>query len=688
MGDPVKALLSLRIPRWPAMALVLGILAAISVGPGIGTASAGFDCKEIPVPEAPELDIVAQFDTDSAYRTDPNDHTGYGTYGWAGLSWYTYDLGCGNDLTRSPRAVADTALANEFFKTGQMMAGVSFWLDRQTSTPADAEAQGRTSFLVEFDKLIVAITTEIKSSVYGKFMAIALCVVGVVILWRGLRADAASVTKSALLGGVALGLGALLVGAPQQAIRISDDTFAALITDQQREIFAATGTTGRPRDVVLDQILIPDYTRGWFGDPAAADAAELEPQIRNAIALTYEESARIEEDPGAADAILDEKKKQFQDVVDKLEENGLSYHVFQGKDSGRVSIGLMSMLKMATISILWSGASLLKLAALLAIRLAILTAPLWIPVAAVSGGVMERVLRALMGAYLWGVAASVLISVYLLTLVKLYELPAGAASPAWKFWLMLLLTIFTWAIMRPFKRISNLTRQNNTSVFNRSGMRRKARMLGDLATGRVPRRGNGKEKDHGGNDRPTYGKPAPSRPEGATTRDAEHTPKNNAKAFAAKARYHQKMAQYYGDGEETDPGTAAKALYHQKLGQHYSDKVGTDPNGTSGGTSDPGKRSRGGAASAPGSAGSATDSHNVYISNKGGLADQAGATGRIGEPAGSSSARWNGQLWVASQSSNDRTSRSSSATRTRGASAITGPSEPLTRNTPTTTGDS
>ena len=36
----------------------------------------------------------------------------YEQYGYAGLRWHTYDLGCGPDAARNPDAVIGTALSN------------------------------------------------------------------------------------------------------------------------------------------------------------------------------------------------------------------------------------------------------------------------------------------------------------------------------------------------------------------------------------------------------------------------------------------------------------------------------------------------------------------------------------------------------------------------------------------------
>ncbi|MFI5782659.1 hypothetical protein [Nocardia sp. NPDC051570] len=619
--------------RWAAITLVIGVLAAIAVGPGISTASAGgFECKEVPAPEAPAMAEPATLDPDAIAEQDPNDHTGYGTYGWAGLSWYTYDLGCGEDITRSPKAVADTELGNTFFRTGQEMAAIAFWMDRQATTPDEAAKAGRVSFLSELDKLIITITQAVRDSTYGKYMAIALVIVGLTILWRGLRADIASVTKSALLGGSALLLGALFLGAPQQAIQLSDDTFAQLITNQQATIFADTGTTGKPRDVVLDQILLPDYTRGWFGDLDTANAHNLEPQIRDALALSYDEQETIRKDPSAADKIRDEKKQKWQSVVSGLEGNGLSYYTFQGKDSHRISIGLMSMVKVSTISLLWLGASLLKLAALLVIRLAILTAPIWIPIAAVHGGLMERVLRGLLAAYMWGVAASVLLAVYMLFVVRLYTTDV-ALSPVWKFWVTLLMTLFCWLVMRPFKRISAIARESNTSILNRSRLRRKALALAELGGAGLARIAAKKPTNADDN---TSQSP---RPEGTTVQQAELDVRRRkeqvAQQIAAQTiadHYRRRRAEheeYWRNKAEQENGQPSDIDSETDSAQTPAAAAGEGIGGVGTGPTHPRTQRN----------------EVVFVSIKG--------QSRLGrsrqqrhEPAGSNSMIWGGQLWV------------------------------------------
>lgn len=471
------------------MVLALVILPAM-VGPGSPVAAAsGFDCKDVPAPEFPNSAFETNFDSASADQTpiQPGPGvapaTGYQTYGWAGLKWYTYDLGCGSDLVRAPRAVGDTALGNTFMTVGKSMAAAAFWLDDQTNTSADSNGA-----LAQFGRIIDSIVTSMLG-IYGIWLGIGLSVVAAIILWRALKADTAGVTRAAGIAAIGLALGAFMVGAPQKAIKISDHTFGALITDSQHQIFSmAFGHDGKgnpeslqggptdPRNVLMDRIYLPDWTKGWFGTNYDDSKDKLEPALRDSLAFSYAEQREIEHprkdgtvavDTNTESKIAAAKANKFRDIIKHLSDKNLSYYTFQGKDSGRTSIGLMCMIKMAMPSLLWIGASILKLTALLAIRFAILFAPIWVPIAVAHGGLLSRVLRMLASAYMWGVAGAVIVALYLMALVQLYVNDNGAVDGSWRLWFMVLLTVVCWVIMRPFKRLTQTFAQNHASLINR-----------------------------------------------------------------------------------------------------------------------------------------------------------------------------------------------------------------------------
>lgn len=444
--------------------LAVMVLVGMSALSGPATANAlGFSCKEVPGPQSPNEAAPAFFD--SASENKPLDTagfngTGYGSHGWAGLSWHVYDLGCGDDITGVSLVRSKTDLGNQFLAIGQSFAAAAFWLDDQANTTADGERTGREGALAEFDKIVLAVSDSLRPTVYGPWIGIGLGVAGVIILYRALRGDAAAVTKQLAIGAAALAIGGLMVGAPAKAIAIGDDTFNSLITKTQGQIFEAAGLVDDPRLVITDEIILPDIQKGYFGSNASPEnIEELWPKLRTSLAYTYDEQERINADNSAQKDIDEDKKKKYEEIVEELDGKGLSYSTFQGKESSRVSVGLMSMIKTSMPSILWIGASILKISALLALRLAIITAPVWIPVAIVSGSTLARVGRILGGIYLWAVAAAVLMSVYLMFLINLYR--NEAVDGTWRLWFLVILTMVFWTVLRPFKRLSQTITQSS-----------------------------------------------------------------------------------------------------------------------------------------------------------------------------------------------------------------------------------
>ena len=208
----------------------------------------------------------------------------------------------------------------------------------------------------------------------------------------------------------------------------------------------------------------------------------------------------------------------------------------------------MGMVKLALPSLLWIGASVLKLTALLAVRFAVLFAPIWIPVAVAYGGWLARVLRMLASAYMWGVAGAVIVALYLMALVQLYVNDDEAVDGSWRLWFMVLLTVVCWMIMRPFKRMSQTIAQNRTSVINRrarsaqKAMRQKlfagaAATIGGPGTGAAVQAAQKLRKARGRDDENiTEPGNAPTRPEGRALGNQRQQALTHARANARKTQ--------------------------------------------------------------------------------------------------------------------------------------------------------
>lgn len=552
---------SRRATRTLARVLVVLFLAVVGLtGLGSGVASAGFECKEVPRPEYPNEVLQTVVDSDSANQPAIQNGTGYETYGWAGLKWHTYDLGCGADLVRAPSAVGDTSLGNVFLSIGKTFAAAAFWLDGQTKTGAAAARAGIDPALEKFDRIVISVSSAV-GQLYGQWVGIGLIVVASMVLWKALRGDAAGITKTSGVAAAGLALGALMIGAPQKALEVADNTFGSLITETQDQIFSmsfgegeeqGTLSGGRtdPKNVLIDRIFLEDWRKGWFGtNYDKDDKAELGPKLRDSLAFSYAEQQQVSGDPKAADELATQKGKVFEEIVKSLGDDfQLSYQQFQGKDSGRTSIGFMAMLKLAMPSLLWIGASLLKLTALMAIRFAVLFAPIWIPVAIAYASWMGRIMRMLASAYMWGVAGSVIVALYLMALVQLYVTDDGGVDGSWRLWFMAILTVVCWVIMRPFKRMSQTFTQNSASMVNRKArnakksIKRKAFDAASFAIGgpsqAIAEKAVGGVSSVAGKGKRTAtdGAESVSRPEGRALNSARQQSQTQARVEARKAQ--------------------------------------------------------------------------------------------------------------------------------------------------------
>ena len=101
---------------------LVGLLLTLPAGSAAAQPEHGFpgiDCKGAPTPDMPGEGLAAFFQKRPNPLPPQRDPfapgaktTIYQQYGFAGLRWHTYDLGCGPDAARNPDAVIGTALSN------------------------------------------------------------------------------------------------------------------------------------------------------------------------------------------------------------------------------------------------------------------------------------------------------------------------------------------------------------------------------------------------------------------------------------------------------------------------------------------------------------------------------------------------------------------------------------------------
>src|SRR4051812_11059241 len=189
----VRGVLTGRRVRLGLTAVFLAVLAALVTSPHTAGAL-GFDCTDAPAPEVPGRGLTGFFAGEPDPLPAPGDPfaansttTIYEQYGYAGLRWNNYDLGCGPDATRAPDAVAGTAIANWLFNLPKV--AVAF-------TNAVVGVAFDPSFFSVFDPVVADVSDALYTDVFTAWVPLTLAATGFLLIWRARRADLASSTAA------------------------------------------------------------------------------------------------------------------------------------------------------------------------------------------------------------------------------------------------------------------------------------------------------------------------------------------------------------------------------------------------------------------------------------------------------------------------------------------------------------
>lgn len=377
--------------------------------------------------------------------------------------------------------MADTSFGNAGLNVAKDLAATGIWLDRQTRTTTQATQQqgggGGLGVLDKFDILVDRGGAALRDAFYASWAPVALMVLALIVLFYAARAHGAKVMRVGAVAIGALWLAGLAIGAPMATVHAVDDQFTGVIGDVQGSAMRKLGVdpaTG-PRDVVVNDVVVRQWKTGWFGDPDSNLAKAYSGQLRDSLALSYDDQdklARISRtctpelllglgcQGQKVAAAYNPKHKEFTKTADAVRNYSFdSYGQFTGKQSNRTTTGWTAAAETFTATILWIFASLLKFVGLLIVRLAVLFAPIWIPAALISETVLMKLVRFIGAALFWAVAASAVVAAHLVVMVQLFD-PSLGFGNGWRVFLLALVTAVLWTILRPFKRLTQFASMN------------------------------------------------------------------------------------------------------------------------------------------------------------------------------------------------------------------------------------
>lgn len=165
-----------------AAALAAVTVVMIATASSAAAIDIGLDCKEAPEPTGPDSNLVAFIDPtppEEPSTADPfveapapvnstwfqrlypeasEQPSVVQTYGYGGLNWSTYDLGCGPEAGRDPMAVIFTGFANLIMTFANSIVAVAGELAEVTAEP---------TFLGVFDPLLSGFAGDVGGNLFG-----------------------------------------------------------------------------------------------------------------------------------------------------------------------------------------------------------------------------------------------------------------------------------------------------------------------------------------------------------------------------------------------------------------------------------------------------------------------------------------------------------------------------------------
>ncbi len=471
--------------RWPVLLLtvLIGIAAALFVPagqqsaqaacswktpleclPGGDKAGSSLDCKQAPPASRPDSGLAgwflrqpAQPSTKDPFAADPKVST-YDVYGYAGLSYVTYDLGCGPDAVRDPSALTTNTIANLLYSPALWFVALDNSVREYAYQPGSM--WGWTDDLVE------RASSALAERVFNVWGVLVLGIVGVWLLWgaRGGNMSAAVTTAGWAL--LVMALVSAVAAWPLNASKAADSTLTGALGQVSGAMNAGIGSAGddrppavRASGVLTETVLYQQWLRGTLGSADGDMAKKYGPQLYQARAISWHDAKRMQDNPDVRSAIFAEKAKLWQTTAEKIKaEDPEAYEYLVGrKGTERVGAAMLALISAIVVTPFDLMASVLVLVAFLIIRLAVAFLPATgtIGILRPASGPLRAMLRTVVAAIINCVIFGVGSAVFLLAMEVITGTPSLAG---WQQILLMWLTgVILWLLLRPYRRLTQLT---------------------------------------------------------------------------------------------------------------------------------------------------------------------------------------------------------------------------------------
>ena len=165
--------------------LTLILLGVLLIGAGPSSAAPFIpgvpDCKDAPAPQRPGDGLSGFLDPPSDSPAPPADPfvpnattSIYDQFGYAGLTWHTYDLGCAGTLG-DPGSTADTIVGNLSLSGATWGIALANGVHNRVSHPQ--------TYMAPLDSVVTTVSDRVKQAIWGPWGGVALLGVVVLLLW-------------------------------------------------------------------------------------------------------------------------------------------------------------------------------------------------------------------------------------------------------------------------------------------------------------------------------------------------------------------------------------------------------------------------------------------------------------------------------------------------------------------------
>lgn len=442
-----------RAKRWVAAAAAVGILLLQAL---LGTPAMAQGCNQAPTPDVPGSgSIVGQIDPPTIGHGDPG--SAYDTVAYAGLKWYTYG-NSGLCSLSNPAASADTTVGNLLFNVGKSITALTNGLHYLM-------ADGGT--LAQFDQFVATGTHVLYNAVFTPYVAVALVLVAIAILYWTLHGDLARIGRKTLWILAGLWLAAATYLAPLLYTHLSDSFLILGTTDVQSNILRQTGLPNTTEansvpTLLHDQTVWIPWLQGEFGSETSPQAQQYGRELMLAQACSKTEVLLASNPPSNANPASEcgtqantaAKQQQYNDVATALANTPADTY-FTGAAGNRTGAGASSVFKALCYDLFPLVSELGILLAQIIIRVVVLGGPLLGLLAILNNSVMPSVFRSIGNALGQGLILAVASAMDTFALQWFLD-PQRDLPVLAQIMVMTLITVVLWITVRPDRRVTQM----------------------------------------------------------------------------------------------------------------------------------------------------------------------------------------------------------------------------------------